>query len=391
MIPLDEEQQALLELVRDIAAKEIAPRAAPDEEAAAFPRDLLDLLGRLDLMGLPFDPDLGGGGQPGPVYLSVVEELAKAFLAVGLGLSVHTLSTWAVATYGSEQLRAEVVPRMTAGEWLGAYALSEPGSGSDAAGLVTRARRDGDHYVVDGTKAWVTHGGHADAYVLIARTGEHKTRGISALLVPGRLDGLSFGAPEKKMGMRSSPTAQLVFEGARVPAANLLAAEGEGFKIALSALDGGRLGIAACATGVGQAAVDQAVAYARERRQFGQPIGSFQGVAFLLADMATAVEARPRPLAVRGAAPARRGAVLPPGRDGQAGRHRCRDEGHHRRDPDLRWLRLHPGVPRRAPLPRGQGPADRRGHQPGPAARDLPRLARMSGFQRARARRAGNA
>ena len=291
MIPLDEEQQALLELVRDIAAKEIAPRAAPDEEAAAFPRDLLDLLGRLDLMGLPFDPDLGGGGQPGPVYLSVVEELAKAFLAVGLGLSVHTLSTWAVATYGSEQLRAEVVPRMTAGEWLGAYALSEPGSGSDAAGLVTRARRDGDHYVVDGTKAWVTHGGHADAYVLIARTGEHKTRGISALLVPGRLDGLSFGAPEKKMGMRSSPTAQLVFEGARVPAANLLAAEGEGFKIALSALDGGRLGIAACATGVGQAAVDQAVAYARERRQFGQPIGSFQGVAFLLADMATAVEA----------------------------------------------------------------------------------------------------
>jgi alkylation response protein AidB-like acyl-CoA dehydrogenase len=298
---LDEEQRALLDLVRDYAAKEVAPRAAADEAAGRFPRDLFDGLGRLDLTGLPFDPDVGGGEQPFAVYLAVVEELSRAFLTVGLGLSVHTLATWAVDTYAGEALRREIVPRMTAGEWLGAYSLSEPGSGSDAAALTTRAERHGDDYVVDGTKAWVTHAGHADAYVLMCRTGEHKSRGISALLVAADTPGLSFPPPEHKMGMRSSPTGQLVFDAARVPAANLLGSEGEGLRIALSALDGGRLGIAACSVGLAQSALDHAVDYAREREQFGRPIGEFQGLAFMLADMATGVEAA-RGLYERGAA-----------------------------------------------------------------------------------------
>jgi alkylation response protein AidB-like acyl-CoA dehydrogenase len=288
---LTDEQRDLLDLVRAFAVRQVAPRAAADEEAGRFPRDLFDQLGRMDLAGLPFDPEHGGSGQPFGVYLQVVEELSRAFLAVGLGLSVHTLATWAVATYASDDVRKEVLPRMTAGEWLGAYSLSEPGSGSDAAALVTRARRDGDAYVVDGTKAWVTHAGHADFYVLMCRTGEHRSRGISAMLVPGDTAGLHFPAPERKMGMRSSPTGQLVFAGARVPARNLLAQEGEGFTIAMSALDGGRLGIAAASVGLAQSAVDHAVAYAREREQFGRPIGEFQGLAFLLADMATGVEA----------------------------------------------------------------------------------------------------
>ena len=288
---LAEEQQALLELVASFAAEQVAPRAAPDERAARFPRDMFDQLGRLDLTGLPFAESDGGGGQPYGVYLRVVEELSRAFLAVGLGLSVHTLATWVVAEHATAEVRAEVLPRLLAGEWLGAYSLSEPGSGSDAAALRTRARRDGDDYVIDGTKAWVTHAGVADVYVLMCRTGGPGPRGVSALLVPADTPGLEVSTPEKKMGMAASPTAQLRFEGARVPARNLLGAEGDGFGIAMQALDGGRLGIAACAVGLAQAALDQAVAYAVEREQFGRPIVEFQGVGFLLADMATGVEA----------------------------------------------------------------------------------------------------
>ena len=288
---LTDDQRELMQVVRDFAANEVAPRAGPDEREGRFPRDLFDALGRMDLAGLPFDPSYGGSGQPFGIYLRVVEELSRAFLAVGLGLSVHTLATWAVATYGSDDVRKEFLPRMTAGEWLGAYALSEPGSGSDAAALVTRAQLDGGHYVIDGTKAWVTHGGEADFYALMCRTGEDKARGISALLVPADTPGLTFPPAERKMGMNASPTRQLSFVGARVPAQNLLAEEGDGFRIAMSALDGGRLGIAACSTGLAQSALDHAVAYAREREQFGRPIADFQGVAFMLADMATAVEA----------------------------------------------------------------------------------------------------
>ncbi|MGH8932953.1 MAG: acyl-CoA dehydrogenase family protein [Egibacteraceae bacterium] len=282
---------ALLALVRRFTAERVGPRAAGDEEAGRFPRDLLDDLGRMDLLGLPFSEEDGGSGLGFGAYLSVVEELSRAFLTVGMSLSVHTLATWAVATYASDEVRKEWVPAMTAGRSLGAYSLSEPGSGSDAAGLTTRAVLQGDHYVVDGTKAWVTHAGHADFYVLMCRTSPDRTRGISALLVPAGTPGMSFPLAEKKMGMRSSPTGQIVFEGALVPARNLLGVEGQGLQIALSALDGGRLGIAACSTGLAQAALDHAVAYARDRRQFGRPIGDFQGVGFMLADMATQIAA----------------------------------------------------------------------------------------------------
>jgi len=288
---LEPEQRDLLDLARAYATNEVAPRAAGDERAGTFPGDLFAGLGRMDLMGLPVAEEYGGSAQPATVTLRVIEELSRAFLTVGLGLSVHNLATWAVQTYASDEIRKEVVPRLAAGEWIGAYSLSEPGSGSDAAGLVTRARRDGGDYVIDGTKAWVTHAGYAGCYVLMCRTGEDKTRGISALLVPDDTPGMSFPPPEQKMGMRSSPTGQIVFEGARVPARYLLAEEGEGFRIAMSALDGGRLGIAAAAVGLASAALDASVVYAREREQFGQPIGAFQGLAWMLADMATGIEA----------------------------------------------------------------------------------------------------
>lgn len=291
MSRLSADAHALLDLVRSYAVARVAPRATADEEAGRFPREVFDDLGRMDLTGLSFDEEHGGSGQPYGVCLRVVEELSRAFLTVGLGLSVHTLATWVVATYASDELRKEVLPAMTAGRMLGAYSLSEPGSGSDAAGLTTSAARQGDAYVVDGTKAWVTHAGEADFYVLMCRTSPDRTRGISALLVPASTPGMSFPPVEKKMGMRSSPTGQIVFTRARVPARNLLGEEGQGFRIAMSALDGGRLGIAACSTGLAQAALDHAVAYARSRQQFGRPIGEFQGVGFMLADMATSVEA----------------------------------------------------------------------------------------------------
>jgi alkylation response protein AidB-like acyl-CoA dehydrogenase len=285
------EVAALLELVAAWAAEHAAPRAALDEQRKALPRDLFDELGKLDLAGLPFGEADGGGGQPYGVYLEVLEALARAHVVLALTLSVHTLSTWALATYGGDAVRAEWLERATGGRALGAYSLSEPGSGSDAAALATRAVREGDEYVLSGTKSWVTHATDADFFVVMARTGEHKSRGISTFLVPAGISGLTVAQPERKMGMAASPTAGLVLDGVRVPVANRLGEEGEGFRIALAALDGGRLGIAACAVGLAQCAVDHALAYAREREQFGRPIGSFQGLGFLLADMATGVEA----------------------------------------------------------------------------------------------------
>ncbi|MER5309598.1 acyl-CoA dehydrogenase family protein [Streptomyces sp. NPDC002773] len=291
-LPTDEARE-LLALTRDIARREIAPRAAEEEAAGRFPRELFTLLSRSGLLGLPYDPEYGGGGQPYEVYLQVLEELAAARLTVGLGVSVHILSCHALARFGSEEQRAAHLPAMLGGGLLGAYCLSEPSAGSDAAALRTRAVREGDggDWVIDGTKAWITHGGIADFYTVMARTGGAGARGITAFLVPGDAPGLSAAPPERKMGMTGSPTAQLHLDGVRVSDARRLGAEGQGFTLALDALDSGRLGIAACAVGLGQAALDEAVAYARERRQFGRPIADFQGLRFLLADMATRVEA----------------------------------------------------------------------------------------------------
>ena len=285
------EAEELLGLARELADGELAPRAAEMEARGEFPREVFRTLGKAGLLGLPYPEEKGGAAQPYEVYLQVVEELSRAWLAVGLGVSVHTLACFPLAAYGTSEQQERWLPDMLGGDLLGAYCLSESQSGSDAAALSTRAVRDGDTWVVDGAKAWVTHGGRADFYNLMVRTGEAGPKGISCLLAPASTPGLHPQPPERKMGMRSSDTATIVLDGARVPADRLLGDEGQGFRIAMSALDGGRLGISACAVGVAQAALDTAVAYAGERKQFGQRIADFQGLSFLLADMATQVEA----------------------------------------------------------------------------------------------------
>lgn len=285
------EAEGLLELTRDLARGELAPRVDEMEATGQFPREVFRTLGKAGLLGLPYSQDLGGGGQSYEVYLQVLEELGRVWSAVAVGVSVHTLACFPVAEWGTDEQRERFLPDMLGGELLGAYCLSEAHSGSDAAALSTRAVRIGEEYVVDGTKAWVTHGGHADFYNLMVRTGGTGPTGISCLLADADTPGLSALAPERKMGMRSSHTASMALENARVPADRLLAGEGEGFRIAMSALDSGRLGIAACAVGLAQAALDVAVDYAVGRRQFGSAIADFQGVSFLLADMATGIEA----------------------------------------------------------------------------------------------------
>ncbi|WP_328556712.1 acyl-CoA dehydrogenase family protein [Streptomyces sp. NBC_00358] len=289
--PPTDEVRDLIALVRDIARREIAPKAAEEEDAGRFPREVFGLLSASGLLGLPYDSVLGGGGQPYEVYLQVLEELAMARLTVGLGVSVHTLACHALAHYGTEAQRAEYLPAMLGGGLLGAYCLSEPSSGSDAASLRTRAVRQGDDWVITGTKAWTTHAGVADFCTVFARTGGEGSHGIMAFLVPGDAEGLSAAPPERKMGLKGSPTAQVHFDGVRVADGRRLGEEGQGFAIALSALDSGRLGIAACATGLARAALDEAVAHATARRQFGRPVADFQGLRFLIADMATRVEA----------------------------------------------------------------------------------------------------
>ena len=285
------EAEALLGLVRDLVDGEIAPPAAAMEARAEVPRELFRTLGRAGLLGLPYPERHGGGGQPYEVYLQVLEEISRGWAAVGVGVSVHVLSCFPLAQFGTAEQQDRWLPDLLGGELLGAYCLSESQSGSDAAALSTRARLDGESYLVDGTKAWVTHGGHADVYNLMVRTGGPGPGGISCLYADASTAGLLPQPPERKMGLRSSPTASIVLDGARIPADRLLAAEGDGFKIAMSGLDGGRLGIAACAVGLAQAALDVAVDYARQRKQFGQRIADFQGLSFLLADMATSVEA----------------------------------------------------------------------------------------------------
>ncbi|GAA3452612.1 acyl-CoA dehydrogenase family protein [Dactylosporangium matsuzakiense] len=292
---LTEEGAALIGLVREIADGELAPRVDEYEAGSRFPRELFTLLGKAGLLGLPYPESLGGAGVTYELYLQVLEELAARWLAVAEGVSVHTLACYPLAAFGSDAQRARLLPDMLGGELLGAYCLSEAHSGSDAAALRTRASREAHGYVVTGGKSWITHAGQADFYNVFVRTGGPETQGraagISCLLIDAATEGVASGTPEKTMGLRSSTVAQLTFDGAVVPADRLIGEEGRGFSIALSALDGGRLGIAACAVGLAQAALDYAVAYAREREQFGKPIAEFQGVGFMLADMATQIAA----------------------------------------------------------------------------------------------------
>jgi alkylation response protein AidB-like acyl-CoA dehydrogenase len=286
----DAEAEALVDLAREIAEDELKPLASDYEARSVFPREQFRLLGRSGLLGLPYPEEYGGGSVSYEVYLQVLEEIAAAWMTVGVGLSVHTMSCYPLAVFGSGQQRAQWLPSLLAGDLLGAYALSEAHAGSDAAALSARAVRDGDDYVVTGTKAWITHAGVADFYTIMVRTSDDGGRGISCLLAEAATPGLTAAPVEHKMGLTGSPTAQLLLEGARVPAGRRIGAEGIGLKIALDALNSGRLGIAACAVGLAQAALDESVAYAAQRTQFGRPVIDFQGMEFLLADMAAGVE-----------------------------------------------------------------------------------------------------
>jgi alkylation response protein AidB-like acyl-CoA dehydrogenase len=285
-----EEAAELLELTREIADGALAPRAAEDEAAERFPRDVFRTLGRAGLLGLPFPEEWGGAGLPYEVYLQVLEEISARWASVGIGVSVHALSCSALANHGTDDQREQWLPDMLGGDLLGAYCLSESHAGSDPAAMRTRADRDGDDYVLRGEKAWTTHGGHADFYTVMARTGEHRSQGISCFLVPGDAPNLSADPPERKMGLTAQATATMRFDDVRVSAERRIGAEGQGLPTALAGLDAGRLGIAAVAVGLAQGALDDAVSYAKEREAFGRPIIDHQGLAFLLADMEAAVE-----------------------------------------------------------------------------------------------------
>ena len=284
-----EDASDLLNLVREIGDAELLPRVAADEKASRFPRDVFGTLGKAGLLGLPFPERYGGGGQPYEVYLQALEEIGARWASVGVGVSVQALTCFPLLNYGTEQQRERWLPELIGGDLLGAYCLSEPDAGSDPGAMRTRATRTERGWRLDVTKAWVTHGGQADFYTVLARTGEG-SRGISCFLVPAGTPGLTAAEPEQKMGLTASTTTSMHFDGVEIDADRLIGAEGQGLSIALAALDAGRLGIAAVATGLAQAALDHAVGYAKQRRTFGQAIIDHQGLGFLLADMQAGVQ-----------------------------------------------------------------------------------------------------
>lgn len=284
-----EEARDLIQLTRDVADKVLDPIVDEHEKNETYPDGVFGTLGEAGLLSLPFPEEWGGGGQPYEVYLQVLEELAARWAAVAVAVSVHSLACSPLLAFGTEEQKQRWLPEMLGGSLVGAYSLSEPQAGSDAAALICKATPKDDGYVVNGAKAWITHGGIADFYNLFARTGEG-SKGVSCFLVPGDQEGLSFGKPEEKMGLHAVPTTSANYDNAFVSAERRLGTEGQGLQIAFSALDSGRLGIAAVAVGIAQAALDDAVAYANERTTFGKKIVDHQGLGFLLADMAAAVD-----------------------------------------------------------------------------------------------------
>ncbi|MFD1359327.1 acyl-CoA dehydrogenase [Fictibacillus halophilus] len=290
---LSEEHEMIRKMVRDFARNEVEPTAAERDEEERFDRAIFDQMGELGLCGIPWPEEYGGIGGDYLGYVIAVEELSRVCASVGVTLSAHTsLAGWPIFKFGNEEQKQKFLRPMAEGKKIGAYGLTEPGSGSDAGNMKTTAKKDGDHYIINGSKIFITNAGDAEIYVVFARTDiEAGTRGVSAFIVEKGTPGFSFGKKEKKLGIRSSPTLEIIFEDCRVPAENLLGKEGEGFKIAMMTLDGGRNGIAAQAVGIAQGALDASVNYAKERKQFGKPIGVNQGIGFKLADMATKVEA----------------------------------------------------------------------------------------------------
>ncbi|OAT71736.1 acyl-CoA dehydrogenase [Parageobacillus thermoglucosidasius] len=290
---LSEEHEMIRKMVREFAENEVAPTAAERDEEERFDREIFNKMAELGLTGIPWPEEYGGIGSDYLAYVIAVEELSKVCASTGVTLSAHiSLASWPIYKFGTEEQKQKYLRALATGEKLGAYGLSEPGAGSDVASMKTRAVRDGDYYVLNGSKVWITNGGEAEIYVVFAVTDpEKRHKGISAFIVEKGTPGFSIGKKEKKLGIRSSPTTELIFEDCRIPKENLLGQEGEGFKIAMMTLDGGRNGIAAQAVGIAQGALDAAIEYAKQRVQFGKPIAEQQGVAFKLADMATAIEA----------------------------------------------------------------------------------------------------
>jgi alkylation response protein AidB-like acyl-CoA dehydrogenase len=291
MFELTDDQQSLVEAARSVARAELAATVKEDDETERYRKELFHRLGEAGLCGVQTDARWGGLGLGYVEYALVIEELAKVSPAYAVSVAVSGLPQVILAQFGDDAQRERWMPGLAAGQLLGAFALSEPGSGSDASSLRTTARRDGASWVLDGTKFWITHGGYADIYVVMARTGGPGAGGVSAFLVPADTPGLSFGKKEEKMGLRASPTVEMILERARIPAENLIGEEGMGFRVAMRALDSGRITIGATSVGLAQAALDVASAYACQRRQFETAIIDFQGVGFMLADMACKVEA----------------------------------------------------------------------------------------------------
>ncbi len=290
---LSEEHEMIRKMVRDFARNEVAPTAAERDEEERFDREIFDKMAELGLTGIPWPEEYGGIGSDYVAYCIAIEELSRVCASTGVTLSAHTsLAGWPIYKFGNEEQKQKYLKPMAQGEKIGGYGLTEPGSGSDSGAMRTTARLEGDHYILNGSKIFITNGGVADTYVVFALTDpSSKHKGTSAFIVEKDFPGFSVGKKEKKLGIRSSPTTEIIFEDCKVPKENLLGQEGEGFKIAMMTLDGGRNGIAAQAVGIAQGALDAAVDYAKERVQFGKPISAQQGVGFKLADMATSVEA----------------------------------------------------------------------------------------------------
>ena len=287
------QQEMMQTLFREVANGEVKENAADVDEQERFPKESVEVMRQAKMLGIPYSREYGGAGADYLSYVLAVEELAKTCATTSVVLSAHTsLCTWPISAFGSEEIKNKYLPDLCSGKKLGAFGLTEPNAGTDAAGQQTTAVLEGDHYVLNGTKIFITNAGEADIYVIFAMTDKTKgTHGISAFVVEKGWEGFTFGLHEKKLGIRGSATCELIFNNVRIPKENLLGKEGMGFKIAMQTLDGGRIGIAAQALGIAQGAIDEAVAYVKQRKQFGRPIAKFQNTQFQLADMQTKTDA----------------------------------------------------------------------------------------------------